>query len=315
MNKSRIKNKIQTIINNPDIYPSESIEPLQQSNVSIQNEINSLKKSLKKRIIGTKITEGQINILNEEISELEISIFRIRTEIKEIAENIIEIVKVEEKCIITQNISPNDCKVAAIKNSEKRAVELGGQSLIKSITEMVNHKITRDEITREIKAKIIKKEIKILFDRNKGDFGEYTITLIAAIKNISQSKPDPQIDKEKREYTEKFEEPETDFEPTITDLEIQVYFYPGLIAGMLADPNCDCSGSLIGFSLGSRGKFSIGISKLKISIKWKREENSSDELVEIDFEGESTNLEFMFYPSGENILNWGLFWFIFYFKD
>ena len=129
MNKSRIKNKIQTIINNPDIYPSESIEPLQQSNVSIQNEINSLKKSLKKRIIGTKITEGQINILNEEISELEISIFRIRTEIKEIAENIIEIVKVEEKCIITQNISPNDCKVAAIKNSEKRAVELGGQSL------------------------------------------------------------------------------------------------------------------------------------------------------------------------------------------
>ena len=127
--QDRIKNKIQTIINNPDIYPSESIEPLQQSNVSIQNEINSLKKSLKKRIIGTKITEGQINILNEEISELEISIFRIRTEIKEIAENIIEIVKVEEKCIITQNISPNDCKVAAIKNSEKRAVELGGQSL------------------------------------------------------------------------------------------------------------------------------------------------------------------------------------------
>lgn len=188
LERDRVKSKIQIMINNPDISDPDKLQLLQNENIILQQNIKKLKDRLSESIIIVDKRKNQLDNIASEIEGLKSNVNELRSEIKEIADSLTEIVEVTQECIITQSISPNECKVSAIENAEKMAIDLGGQSIIKAVTEMVNYQLTRDEVTREINAKIIQKQIDVNFDKGKGDFGKYSVKIIAAVQNIPKTK-------------------------------------------------------------------------------------------------------------------------------
>ena len=181
--QNNLKKDLQTLIDNPALSSPTVLYNLQSKNTALANEISDLKNKLHDARFNLDVAEKENANVNSELRELERKFQALEEQIENKASSLTEIVVVQEECIITQEISPKDCKDSAVRRAEANAVEIGGVSIINSLTEMVNFQITRDKVTRVVDAKITKKEVNIQFDKNAGDFGKYNVVLTAAVTN------------------------------------------------------------------------------------------------------------------------------------
>jgi tol-pal system protein YbgF len=97
------------------------------------------------------------------------------------------IVEASGECLMHEDITIRSCKEMAILKAKQDAVEKGGVSIVRSLTEVALHDIKRDDIRVESTGKIRELEIvKQLSFSAEGEHGKWTVAIRAAIQSQTE---------------------------------------------------------------------------------------------------------------------------------
>jgi TonB family protein len=88
------------------------------------------------------------------------------------------------ECVMHEDITIRACKELALSNAKQEAVEKGGMSLVRSVTEVSQHNLTRDDLTVENAGEIRELQVTSPFTyASGGGYGKWVVTIRAIIQS------------------------------------------------------------------------------------------------------------------------------------
>ena len=180
----KAKKLLDTAVSNPELVESQKLEALHKdyraalvSQSQKENEVVLLSKELDGH-------QKKADELKRQKKGLELEIEILNRGVLSLALKKPVIVEAEGECVMHEDITPKSCKDQAMLKAKQNAVETGGASLVRSLTEVSMNDIVKDEISVKTLAKI--RHMDILQPPRlvaHGELGKYVAKIRAVVES------------------------------------------------------------------------------------------------------------------------------------
>jgi len=183
-NTLKAKTLLETALSNPELVESQKLESLHRDHRSAvvrqgekENEASLLTKELEVSRSSLKDLQARRRglLLEVEVLKRGIQTLTIRKPV---------IVETDGECFMHEDITPRACKEQALLKAKQTAIETGGTSLVRSLTEVRMNDLVRDETSVRTLAKI--RHLDVLQPATlmpHGELGRYTVKIRAAVQS------------------------------------------------------------------------------------------------------------------------------------
>ncbi|MDP3597794.1 MAG: tol-pal system protein YbgF [Nitrospirota bacterium] len=184
LSSQKSRNLLDTAVSNPELVDSQKLEALHKdyraalvSQSQKENETTLLSKEL----------DGyrkKADDLKRQKKALDLEIEILNRGVRSLALKKPVILEAEGECVMHDDITPKACKEQAVLRAKQSAIETGGTSLVRSLTEVSMSDIVRDEISVKTLAKI--RHIDMLQPPQlvaQGELGKYVTKIRAVVQS------------------------------------------------------------------------------------------------------------------------------------
>ena len=184
LNTQKAKHLLDTALSNPELVESQRLEVLHKDYRAAA--VNQSQKD-NEAVLLTKELEGyrkKAEDLRAKKKGLELEIDILNRGLRSLALKKPVIVESDGECVMHDDITPKACKEQALLKAKQSAIETGGTSLVRSLTEVSMSDIVKDEISLKTLAKIRHMEIlqpPILTPQ--GELGKYVTKIRAVVQS------------------------------------------------------------------------------------------------------------------------------------
>jgi tol-pal system protein YbgF len=186
LTSQKAKGLLDTAVANPDLVDSQKLEVLHKDYRAAlvnQNQKESEITLLSKELDGYRKKAAD---LQRQRKALELEVEILNQGVRSLALKKPVIVEAEGECVMHDDITHKACKEQAVLRAKQSAIETGGMSLVRSLTEVSMNDIVKDEISVKTLAKI--RHMDMLQSPRlvaQGELGKY----VARIRAVVQSQP------------------------------------------------------------------------------------------------------------------------------
>lgn len=183
-NTLKAKTLLETALSNPELVDSQKLETLHRDHRSAvvrqgdkENEASIISKELEVNRSSLKDLQAKRRglLLEAEVLKRGIQTLTIRKPV---------IVETDGECFMHEDITPRACKEQALLKAKQNAIETGGTSLVRSLTEVRMNDLVRDETSVRTLAKI--RHMDVLQPATlmpHGELGKYRVKIRAAVQS------------------------------------------------------------------------------------------------------------------------------------
>jgi tol-pal system protein YbgF len=180
----KAKNLLDTAVSNPELVDSQKLEALHKDYRAAL--VNQSQKENEATLLSKEL-EGyrkRANDLKWQKKALELEIEILNRGVRSLVLKKPVIVDAEGECVMHDDITPKACKEQAVLRAKQNAIETGGTSLVRSLTEVSMSDIVKDEISVKTLAKI--RHIDVLQAPHlvaQGELGKYMTKIRVVVQS------------------------------------------------------------------------------------------------------------------------------------
>jgi len=184
LSSQKSKNLLDTAVSNPELVDSQKLEALHKdyrAALVSQNQKENEATLLSKELDGYR---EKAEDLKQQKKVLELEIEVLNRDVRSLVFKKPVIVEAEGECVMHDDITPKVCKEQAVLKAKQSAIETGGTSLVRSLTEVSMSDIVRDEISVKTLAKI--RHMDMLQPPQlvpQGELGKYVAKIRAVVES------------------------------------------------------------------------------------------------------------------------------------